>query len=343
MRRRAAAIVGMVLVLAGCTAEPVPAPTDGARPDEEQVASGLEAPWSIAIHDDTVLVSERDSGRILQLEPDGTTSELGVVPGVVHGGEGGLLGLAFDDAGRLYAYSTGADGNRIQRFDDPDALDEAVTLVDGIPAADHHNGGRLAFGPDGFLYASTGDAGEGSRAQDPDSLGGKILRMTEDGDPAPGNPEPDSLVWSMGHRNVQGLAWDDDGTMYATEFGQNTWDELNVIEPGGNYGWPDVEGTGGEDRGFTDPIRQWPTDEASPSGLAIVHGVILIANLHVERLRAVTAANPEHSADLHTGDRVRDVTVTPDGEVWILTNNTDGRGDPGPDDDRILRVELPTG
>ena len=326
-----------VLALTGCTGEPSPP----AETPAELVASGLAAPWSIAIHDDTVLVSERDSGRILRLGADGATSELGVVAGVAHGGEGGLLGLAFDEEGRLYAYSTGASGNRVQRFDDPRSLDDPVTLVDGIPAAGNHNGGRLAFGPDGFLYVSTGDAGDGSHAQDPDSLGGKILRMTEDGDPAPGNPDPDSLVWSMGHRNVQGLAWDSSGSMYATEFGQNTWDELNVIEAGGNYGWPDVEGTGGEDRGFTDPIRQWTPAEASPSGLAIVDDVILIANLRGERLRALTVAAPEHSADLHTGDRVRDVAVTPDGEVWILTSNTDGRGGPGPDDDRILRIDLP--
>lgn len=329
--------VAAVLVLTGCAGEPSPPP----ETPSEVVASGLAAPWSIAIHNDTVLISERDSGRILRLDPDGTTSELGVVAGVEHGGEGGLLGLAFDEEGRLYAYSTGAGGNRVERFDDPRSLDDPVTLVDGIPAAGNHNGGRLAFGPDGFLYVSTGDAGDGSHSQDPDSLGGKILRMTEDGDPAPGNPDPDSLVWSMGHRNVQGLAWDSSGTMYATEFGQNTWDELNVIEAGANYGWPDVEGTGGEDRGFTDPIRQWTTAEASPSGLAIADDVILIANLRGERLRALTVAAPEHSADLHTGDRVRDVAVTPDGEVWILTNNTDGRGDPGPDDDRILRIDLP--
>jgi len=348
MKRASVVVIAVavaVLGLSGCTAAP-PAPTataDGAPAPAEVVASGLDAPWSIAVHRDTVLISERDSGRILQLGADGETRELGVVDGVVHGGEGGLLGLAFDSGGRLYAYSTGESGNRIQRFDDPDDLGDADTILDGLPAAGNHNGGRLAFGPDGMLYASVGDAGDPSRAQDEDSLGGKILRITTDGDPAPGNPDPGSPVWSMGHRNVQGLAWTADGTMYATEFGQDTWDELNIIEPGANYGWPEVEGAGGEDRGFTDPVRQWRTDEASPSGLAIVRDVILVANLRGERLRALTAENPQSSVDLHTGDRVRDVTVTPEGEIWMLTNNTDGRGDPGPDDDRILRVELPTG
>ncbi|MER7798228.1 PQQ-dependent sugar dehydrogenase [Microbacterium sp. NPDC096154] len=314
------------------------------------VAIGLDAPWSVAIDGDAILISERDSGRILQLLPDGSTREAGVVADVVHGGEGGLLGLAFDDADRLYAYSTGPDGNRIQRFaiaGAPEALQlgEPETILDGLPAGSRHNGGRIAFGPDGMLYAAVGDAGDPSLAQDPSSLGGKILRMTPDGRPTVGNPDDQSLVYSSGHRNVQGLAWAADGTMFATEFGQDAWDELNRITAGGNYGWPTVEGAGGEGRGFVDPLRQWPTAEASPSGMAIVDGVILIANLRGERLRALTVAAPEHGADLHAGEfgRLRDVVVTPDGGIWIVTGNTDGRGTPRPGDDRIVRIDLPAG
>jgi glucose/arabinose dehydrogenase len=353
------------LALAGCAAAgpaPSPAPpaaspaapdpaasSDPEAPDGPRVvATGLEAPWSIARSGDLVLVSERDSGRILRLADDGSTHEVGVVDGVVHGGEGGLLGLAFDPEGRLYAYSTGADGNRIQRIEltgDPAApsLGAAVTILDGLPSGTNHNGGRIRFGPDGMLYAPVGDAGDYSLPQDPSSLGGKILRMTPDGDPAPGNPDPDSLVYSSGHRNVQGIAWASDGTMYATEFGQETWDELNIIEPGGDYGWSEVEGAGGRDRGFVDPILQWRTSEASPSGMAIVDDVILIANLRGKRLRALTVAAPEHAVELHVDEfgRLRDVMEAPDGGVWILTNNTDGRGSAGEDDDRIIRIELP--
>ncbi|WP_344000933.1 PQQ-dependent sugar dehydrogenase [Microbacterium paludicola] len=359
----AAALVSS-LALAGCTAtDPDPGPSPSAAASDpasasspgpapsapsgtEVVATGLEAPWSIAHSGDLVVVSERDSGRILRLSDDGSTHELGVVEGVAHGGEGGLLGLAFDPQGRLYAYSTGADGNRIQRFEvDGDALGEAETILDGLPSAGRHNGGRLAFGPDGMLYASVGDAADPALAQDPSSLGGKILRMTPDGDPAPGNPDPDSLVYSLGHRNVQGMAWASDGTMFATEFGQDEWDELNRITAGTNYGWPEVEGAGGRDQGFADPLLQWPTAEASPSGMAIIDDVILIANLRGERLRAMSVAAPEHSADLHAGEfgRLRDVAAAPHGGVWILTNNTDGRGSPGPDDDRLIRIDLPSG
>ena len=157
-------------------------------------------------------------------------------------------------------------------------------VLDGLPAAGNHNGGRIAFGPDGMLYAGAGDAAQGDRAQDLDSLGGKILRMTPDGGIPDDNPFAGSLVYSYGHRNVQGLAWTEDGTMFATEFGQDTWDELNIIEAGGNYGWPIVEGQGGGDE-FIDPVQQWRPDAASPSGMAIIGGTIFIANLRGEVLR----------------------------------------------------------
>lgn len=374
MKRHAttAALIA-ALALAGCApAEPPPSstppvPSEGAAPPAtpsspsssppatpggadtpRDVATGLEAPWSIATHGDVVLISERDSARIRQLLPDGALREVGVVPRVVHGGEGGLLGLAFDDDRRLYAYSTGPRGNRIERFalaGDESALrlGAAEPILDGLPSGPNHNGGRIAFGPDGMLYATVGDAGDPSLARDAASLGGKILRMTPDGDPAPGNPDPASLVYSLGHRNVQGIAWSSDGTMFATEFGQNTWDELNRIVPGGDYGWPDVEGAGGTARGLVDPLQQWPTSDASPSGMAIVDDVILIANLRGERLRAVTVATPQSAADLHVGSfgRLRDVAAAPDGGLWLLTNNTDGRGDPRDGDDRIVRVPRP--
>ncbi len=155
------------------------------------------------------------------------------------------------------------------------------------------------------------------------------------------NPFPDSPVYSLGHRNPQGIAWGADGTMYASEFGQNTWDELNVIEPGGNYGWPEVEGIAGQD-GFIDPVQQWAPEDASPSGIVVAGDVILIANLRGERLREVPLADLTTSTEQLVGEhgRLRDVVLAPDGSVWVMTNNTDGRGAPGPDDDRIFPVDL---
>ncbi|MGF9646909.1 PQQ-dependent sugar dehydrogenase [Pseudarthrobacter oxydans] len=294
----------------------------------------------------TPLVSERDSGRILELSPYGATRTIGDIPGVAGAGEGGLLGLAVDSQGRLYAYSTGTDGNRLQRFDvagDPGslALGEPEALLDGIASASYHDGGRIAFGPDGMLYVTIGDAGRRGSAQDLDSLNGKILRMTPDGGVPADNPFPDSLVYSYGHRNPQGLAWAEDGTMFATEFGQNTWDELNIITPGANCGWPAVEGIGATGD-FTDPVQQWEPSEASPSGMTHIDGTLFIANLRGQVLRAVPVADPATSTAYHSREfgRLRDVTEAPDGRLWFVTNNTDGRGTPGPDDDHILSVEL---
>ena len=310
------------------------------------VATGLGAPWSVVFRNGTPLISERDSARILELGDDGTARAIGTVQGVEHAGEGGLLGLAVDDQGRLYAYSTAADGNRIQRFDVTGtpgslALGQPKTILDQIPSASYHDGGRMAFGPDGMLYVTVGDAGQSSRAQDLDSPGGKILRMTPDGEVPQDNPFSGSLVYSYGHRNPQGLTWADDGTMFATEFGQNTWDELNIITPGTNYGWPTVEGIANTE-GFTDPVQQWAPSAASPSGMTIVNGTLFIANLRGAVLRAVPVADPTASTDYYNSEygRIRDVVVTPDGALWFVTNNTDGRGDPGPDDDRILSVGL---
>ncbi|MPV50224.1 PQQ-dependent sugar dehydrogenase [Pseudactinotalea sp. HY160] len=320
----------------------VPPPTPAEPVD---IATGLEAPWSIVFVGTSALISERDSGRILELTAAGDVREVATVAGIVHGGEGGLLGMATDDD-RLYVYSTGEGGNRVQRFalsghPGDIALGAPETILAGIPAARVHNGGRIAFGPDGMLYVTTGDATERENAQDLDSLSGKILRMTPAGEVPADNPFPGSLVYSYGHRNVEGLAWSGDGTLFATEFGENTWDELNIITAGGNYGWPDVEGMGGGD-GMTDPVQVWATEEASPSGIARSGDSLVIANLRGERLRVVPIADPATSTELFAGEygRIRTVVPAPDGGLWFLTNNTDGRGDPRPGDDRIVAFAL---
>ncbi|GAA2044816.1 PQQ-dependent sugar dehydrogenase [Agromyces tropicus] len=321
--------------------------------EPETLATGLDAPWSILrLPDGGVLVSERDTGRIVEVLADGSLREAAVVPGVVPGGEGGLLGLAHlagdgSAAPSVAAYLSTADDNRIVRMPLTGApgelgLGEAEVVLDGIPRGGRHNGGRLAVGPDGYLYATTGDTGDGGLAQDPGSLGGKILRMTRDGEPAPGNPFG-TLVWSLGHRNPQGLAWDAAGGMWATEFGQNTWDELNRIEPGANYGWPVVEGRADDDR-FHDPAVQWPTSEASPSGLAVVGDTLVLAALRGERLWFASPAltSPTDVADALAGElgRLRDVVPGPDDDLWVVTNNTDGRGLPRDGDDRLVRIRL---
>ncbi|MGV8847769.1 PQQ-dependent sugar dehydrogenase [Tessaracoccus sp.] len=314
-----------------------------------EVATGLESPWSVVFHTGVAIVSERDSGRILEVAEDGSPREMAVIEEVVADGEGGLLGLTVDDQGRLYAYYSAAEDNRIVRFDINGgagslSLGTPEVILDGVRKSSTHNGGRIAFGPDGMLYATAGDAGEGENAQNLGSLSGKILRMTADGDVPPDNPFAGSLVWSFGHRNPQGLAWSDDGTMFATEFGQNTWDELNIIEPGKNYGWPLVEGVA-KNRDFVDPVQQWAPKDASPSGMVHLNGFLYIANLRGESLRAVPLQDVSTSTVFWEGTygRLRDVVVTPRGYLWVLTNNTDGRGRPvSPVDDRLLAISPET-
>ncbi|WP_019147698.1 PQQ-dependent sugar dehydrogenase [Timonella senegalensis] len=321
----------------------------------EVVARDLKAPWSIVFVGETLLMSERDTGRILQLGVEGDFASIATIKGVQHGGEGGLLGLAYHEGYGLYVYSTTANGNRVELYpltqaDGAITLGSPSTIVENLPFAGFHNGGRLAIGPDEHLYVSVGDAGNPEHAQDPASLGGKILRFSLDGSipaqgPAPdGNPLEGSPVWSRGHRNVQGLAWAADGTMYASEFGQNTWDELNVIEPGKNYGWPVIEGIGGEEW-YVDPIAQWGTDEASPSGIAVLDfaagPVVAMANLRGQSLRLVDGGDPEaQTLAIDDLGRIRDAVLAPDGALWIITNNTDGRGSPRSGDDKLLRITV---
>ncbi|MEU3147191.1 MULTISPECIES: sorbosone dehydrogenase family protein [unclassified Streptomyces] len=337
------------------SAEETP-PAKGSAKVLRTVGTDLRSPWGLApLADGDLLVSSRDDATISRVDAEtGETSELGEVPGVSPSGEGGLLGIAlspdYASDRMVYAYFTSASDNRIVRMihdeDKPEGerLGAPDTVLRGIPKGVVHNGGRIAFGPDRMLYVGTGESGDTGLSQDEKSLGGKILRLTPEGEPAPGNPLPDSAVYSLGHRNVQGLAWDSRQRLFASEFGQNTWDELNAIEPGDNYGWPEAEGTSDEG-GFHDPIAQWSTDEASPSGIAYAEGSIWMAGLRGERLWRIPLRGTEASADPQAfleGEygRLRTVAAAGDDKLWLVTSNTDGRGDPDGEDDRILEVQV---
>lgn len=368
--RTLAATVIATFVLAGCSAEgsqtasyPPPVPKVSVTPQPgtliptgtpEVLATGLTSPWSVArLKFGSAFISERDTARIIEFTADGTQRIVGTVPGVDHGGEGGLLGLAVvegSDSVVLFAYFTSATDNRIVRMQLRSeargyTLGPAEPILTGLAKAGNHNGGRIAVGPDGKLYATVGDAGKPDRAQDMTSLNGKILRMNLDGSVPSDNPFPDSLIYSLGHRNPQGLTWDADGQLWASEFGQNTWDELNLILAGKNYGWPTVEGKAGR-AGFVDPAMQWSPAEASPSGLAFVGNTFFMATLRGKRLWTIDTSLKSHAEPQASAwfegeyGRLRDAVQGPDGTLWLLTNNTDGRGSPGEGDDKLLSITL---
>ena len=381
----ALAALAVTAVLGGCTTPepeptpsvvrvtPEPAQTRAAPPDPPPMAQppalpaataepqdvlvGLDAPWGLAfLPSGAVLVTLRDRAVVLLLDAGGVRELTGpgageLADGTVTGGEGGLLGVAvspdFAVDRLVYLYRTATDGNQVVRAELDSlagTLGALVPVLTQIPAAENHNGGRLAFGPDGMLYVTTGDAQARPTAQDPASPAGKILRVTPDGAPAPGNPTPGSPVWSLGHRNVQGIGWDSTGRMFASEFGQATWDELNEITPGTDYGWPQVEGVAGV-AGFADPLAVWPTDAASPSGIAVTDDAVYLAALRGRRLWVVPltadGVGEPRAVLVDALGRLRAAAIGPDGALWLLTNNTDGRGDPRAGDDRLVRLLPP--
>jgi glucose/arabinose dehydrogenase len=331
-------------------ATPTPAPPAAPRVEVTgDVAHDLRLPWGIDfLPSGDALVTERDRRTIIRVTAQGQVTPVGTLPEAGSDDESGVLGLAvsptFATDSLVYVYlSTGHD-NRIERMTyDGTAIGPRQVLVSGIPTAVNHDGGILRFGPDGMLYAGTGDATRRELAQDPASPAGKILRMTPDGKPAPGNPFPGSLVYSLGHRNVEGLAFDSRGRLWASEFGDHAWDELNLIRAGGNYGWPVVEGQS-EDARFVPPMAVWPTGDASPSGIAIVDDVVYMAALRGQRLWRIPivgdgVGTPQAFLQGEHG-RLRSIGKAPDGSLWVGTSNLDKLGQPGPGDDRILRVTV---
>lgn len=352
----------LLLGLAGCQGGTEPAPVVN-QPEQSQPASGdpggvpaqpsgdptvtadlvtgLGVPWALAqLPDGSLIVTDRETAEVTRIT-DGRTEVLGIVDdAIAAGGEGGLLGVAVppDFAGepRLYLYYTGPEDNRVVSVPySGNGLGDPEVILAGIPKANIHNGGRIKFGPDGYLYIGTGDASSAESAQDPESLGGKILRITADGAPAPDNPFG-SEVYSLGHRNVQGLAWDSTDRLWASEFGPDRDDELNLIVPAGNYGWPAVTGAPGESD-FIDAEVVWPsTATSSPSGMAILDDVAYIGGLRGERLWRVPLAHDsaEEPASFLNGThgRLRDTIAGADGSLIIATNEEGGS--------RVLRVEM---
>ncbi len=337
----AALIVGIAPIASTAPSKPTP----GFR--QQVIATGLTSPWGLAfLPDGSALVSERDTRLVKRVTPAGRVSTVGRVRGAMPQGEGGLLGIAVPAGPSpqwVYAYYTARDDNRVSRFAwDGRRLGREQVLLRGIPKAAIHNGGRIAFGPDGLLYIATGDAADPDLAQDRRSLAGKVLRIAPDGTIPSDNPFPGSPVWTLGHRNVQGLAFDSAGRVLASEFGQRDVDELNLLTPGANYGWPVHEGAG-NDPDFIDPIASWsPTATASPSGLAVTDGSAYVASLRGERLWRVplsgTMAGRPRAVQLGDLGRLRTIGTAPDGSMWLVTSNTDGRGDPRASDDRVIRL-----
>ncbi|MFJ9178508.1 PQQ-dependent sugar dehydrogenase [Streptomyces sp. NPDC102360] len=331
-------------------------PAKGSVSVERTVTDGLKSPWGLAeLPGGGLLVSSRDEGTITRVDTKtGKKTVLGEVPGVAPEGEGGLLGLALSPSyasdHMVYAYFTTESDNRVVRmiYDEKKPSGEQLgapdTVFRGIPKGTNHNGGRIAFGPDKLLYVGTGETYDKPLAQDKKSTGGKILRLTPEGEPAPGNPFGDSPVYSYGHRNVQGLAWDEDKRLWASEFGQDTWDELNHIVAGDNYGWPEAEGKGGGEK-YHDPVAQWHTSDASPSGIAYAKGSIWMAGLRGERLWRIpldggkAAHEPRAFLEGKYG-RLRTVVAGGGDKLWLVTSETDTRGTPEAGDDRILELKV---
>ena len=324
-------------------------PDAGAEDDPNVVATGLTLPWGLAVlPDGTALVGERTTGRILQVQPRRAPARpVMTVSGLDTAGDGGLLGLALSPTYRddelVYAYLTTRTDNRVVRF----VLGQPVTpVLTGIPRGRTGNGGRIQFGPDGMLYVGTGDAGRPALAASRRSLAGKVLRVTAFGRPAPGNPDPASPVYSLGHGALAGLCLGGPGQVYETEPAPGKADEVNRVEAGRDYGWP--AGPAGTRAGSAQPDRTLPAATAGVGGCAVVERGLFVATLTGQRLYALpldstgrTGPPADHLAGAY--GRLRTVVAGPDGALWLTTSNKDGRGKPTAQDDRVIRILPPAG
>jgi len=304
--------------------------------DIEVIAQNLNVPWEVVfLTDGEILLTER-SGNLLLIKKKQKIS----IESVKSIGEGGLLGIAvhpdFENNRYIYLYytysSNGDDTlNRVVRFKfEDDKLINETVLVDAIPGAANHNGGRIKFGPDNFLYITTGDAQNPSLAQDKNSLAGKILRITDEGKVE---------VYSYGHRNPQGLAFDNQGKLWATEHGPQAMDELNLIEKGKNYGWPVIQADEKQE-GMVNPIIQSGPDVTwAPAGTVFYEGSIFFGGLRGQSLFQYKVADKTLKRYFQEEfGRIRAVVLGPDGYLYLTTSNTDGRGNPKEGDDKLIKI-----
>ncbi|MFJ3306618.1 PQQ-dependent sugar dehydrogenase [Streptomyces sp. NPDC086549] len=348
-----AAMVAGLLAFAepGSSASRLPGSDASTEPgDVKTVSTGWTTPWGIGwLPDGSALVGESETFKVFRLTQAGQKTLVGTVPEAeTTKAEDGVLGIAvsphWEQDHYIFVYHTASGGNRITRMTyDGSTLGNAHTVLTGIEWGSLHNGGRLAFGPDGYLYASTGEAGRPDLAQDKNSLNGKILRMTVDGMPAPGNPF-NTYVYSYGHRNPEGLAFDAAGRLWESELGPDSNDELNLIEPGHNYGWPTCKGPC-DTPGMTNPKATWDVSEAAPSGLAYADGNLYMAALRGRRLWRIPVSGTDvgtpvaYYQDLY--GRLRTVAKVPGKEaLWLFTSNTDHNGDEPDGSDQVLEAAL---
>ncbi|WP_404457497.1 PQQ-dependent sugar dehydrogenase [Oceanobacillus kapialis] len=316
--------------------------------NRQQLATNLDVPWAIEKHAGNVYVSERP-GAIVTITDDGQVRKpVELEADLSQQPEAGLLGLAFPDnftetntAFAYYSYQEGGFYYQrvVQLEENEDAWQEVSTILDEIPGGQVHQGGRIKIGPDEKLYVTTGDGSVPENAQDLESLAGKILRINQDGSVPQDNPFQDSYVYSYGHRNPQGLAWDENGTLYATEHGSNAYDEINQIEPAGNYGWPEIRGDETQENMIT-PVVHSGEETWAPSGMSPLHGSFFFASLRGESLNRFNPQNNTVSTVLSDLGRIRDVYAVENG-LYVITNNTDGRGTPSEEDDQLIFLELP--
>lgn len=333
-----------------------PSPTRTSDTQAIVVAENLDTPWSLVFLPTGEMVVTERFGRVDIVSP-GTSkvTPLYTFPSVKELGEGGLLGVAldpkFETNNAIYFYYTYSGSgstvyNRVVRMTlSNNTLKDEKILVDAIPSSSRHDGGRIKFGPDGYLYVATGDADVPSQAQNKETLNGKILRMTPDGKSAPGNPFG-TLIFSYGHRNPQGLTWDESGNLFETEHGRSIplsgFDEINLIKAGNNYGWPTIQGDEKRSGMQTPLIHSGATGTWAPSGVAFHNGSLFFGGLKGQALyEAVLNGTGVKEIKAHfSGEfgRIRDVVLGPDNMLYVTTSNKDGRGKPTSVDDRIIKI-----